>query len=86
MIDGLAVTLYAGSEDGKYFVEVAIQDYVEVPDDFKPAIALLGLEEDQFNVVPDSQYLAGYVFVQLPIEDGTSEADAIQAYIDIIAA
>ena len=80
------VTIFAFEVEGKYYIQITVADFIPVPDLYLPTVALLGLDEGDFNVVPPSLSSAGYVWIQLPVAEGKTDAEGLKAFTDLLDA
>ena len=77
---------YDAKTAGKYGVQISVEDYVDIPDVFLPAIELLGIDPNDVNMVPATATDAEYAVKQIKFDKSKPYAEALKEYTDILDA
>ena len=85
---GIQVTIfgYDTKTAGKYGVQITVDEYVEVPEDFIPVMNLLGIDPDDVSMTPATDASAEYASKQIKFPKETAYADALKTFTDILDA
>ena len=67
-----------------YGVQISVEEYVDIPERFLPAIDLLGFDRNSCNVVAATETSSAYVYVHGQFATSVSYADALKQYTDIL--
>ena len=80
----IEVTLYAFTEQGQTGVQIIVEKYNAIPEQFVPAITLLGINPDSVNVVAATPTAGAYAYTQVKSNKSVAYADALKAFTDIL--
>ena len=69
-----------------YGVQISVEKFVDIPERFAPAIALLGLDANSCHVVAATQTASAYVWAQVQSAKTVPYADALKVFTDILDA
>ena len=81
---GIRVVIFGFQGTTSYGVQISVEEYVDIPERFLPAIDLLGFDRNSCNVVAATETSSAYVWVHGQFATSVSYANALKQYTDIL--
>lgn len=82
----ISVTIFAFSDEDGTGVQISVEKYNAVPEQFIPAINLLGINIDNVNVQAATPTASAYAYAQVRSAASVAYADALKVFTDILDA
>ena len=82
----ISVTIFAFSDEDGTGVQISVEKYNAVPEQFIPAINLLGINVDNVNVTAATPTASAYAYTQVRSAASVAYADALKVFTDILDA
>ena len=85
-VKNISVTIYAFSDEDGTGVQISVEKYNAVPEQFIPAINLLGINLDDVHVQAATPTASAYAYAQVRSAASVAYADALKVFTDILDA